>query len=67
MLNYCSPGIRKLQLMLLKIALLLGVAVHVPVEFHHLVEPDPNTGKIRCSHYALLQACVLARPGINII
>ena len=38
-------GIRTLQLMLLKIALVLGVKVHVPVVFEHLVEPDPNTGK----------------------
>lgn len=35
-------GIRQLQLMLLKVALLLGVEVHVNVEFKHLLEPPEN-------------------------
>ena len=34
------PGIRQLQLMLLKIALLLAVEVHVGVEFVKLLEPE---------------------------
>lgn len=34
-----SAGIRQLQLVLLKVALLLGVEVHVNVEFKNLVEP----------------------------
>lgn len=41
-------GIRQLQLMLLKIALLLGVEFHVNVEFVKLVEPpedQENEGK----------------------
>lgn len=33
------PGIRQLQLMLLKVSLILGVEVHVNVEFIKLVEP----------------------------
>lgn len=35
-------GIRQLQLMLLKIALLLGVEFHVNVEFVKLVEPPED-------------------------
>lgn len=35
----CAPGIRQLQLMLLKVSLVLGVEVHVNVEFVKLVEP----------------------------
>lgn len=34
-----SPGIRQLQLMLLKVSLILGVEIHVNVEFLKLVEP----------------------------
>lgn len=33
------PGIRQLQLMLLKVSLVLGVEIHVNVEFVKLVEP----------------------------
>lgn len=33
-------GIRQLQLVLLKVALLLGVEVHVGVEFKNLLEPQ---------------------------
>lgn len=36
---FLSAGIRQLQLVLLKVALLLGVEVHVNVEFKNLVEP----------------------------
>ncbi|XP_071359121.1 protein-methionine sulfoxide oxidase mical3b-like isoform X3 [Trachinotus anak] len=36
---FLSTGIRQLQLVLLKVALLLGVEVHVNVEFKNLVEP----------------------------
>nr|XP_055047026.1 protein-methionine sulfoxide oxidase mical3b isoform X4 [Misgurnus anguillicaudatus] len=35
-------SIRQLQLMLLKVALLLGVEIHVNVEFKHLLEPPEN-------------------------
>ncbi|KAI7791992.1 putative protein-methionine sulfoxide oxidase mical3b, partial [Triplophysa rosa] len=35
-------SIRRLQLMLLKVALLLGIEVHVNVEFKHLLEPPEN-------------------------
>ncbi|XP_068075807.1 protein-methionine sulfoxide oxidase mical3b isoform X8 [Danio rerio] len=38
-------SIRQLQLMLLKVALLLGVEVHVNVEFKHLLEPPENQEK----------------------
>ncbi|XP_026084658.1 protein-methionine sulfoxide oxidase mical3b-like isoform X8 [Carassius auratus] len=38
-------SIRQLQLMLLKVALLLGVEVHVNVEFKHLVEPPEDQKK----------------------
>jgi len=41
---FCS-GIRQLQLMLLKVALLLGVEVHVNVEFKHLLEPPEDQEK----------------------
>ncbi|TRY56001.1 hypothetical protein DNTS_026865 [Danionella cerebrum] len=38
-------SIRQLQLMLLKVALLLGVEVHVNVEFKHLLEPPDEQEK----------------------
>lgn len=38
------PGIRQLQLILLKVALLLGVEVHTGVEFQGLVEPSGESG-----------------------
>ncbi|XP_077090864.1 protein-methionine sulfoxide oxidase mical3b isoform X3 [Siphateles boraxobius] len=38
-------SIRQLQLMLLKVALLLGVEVHVNVEFKHLLEPPEDQKK----------------------
>lgn len=34
-----TPGIRQLQLMLLKVSLILGVEIHVNVEFVKLLEP----------------------------
>lgn len=34
-----TPGIRQLQLMLLKVSLILGVEVHINVEFIKLLEP----------------------------
>lgn len=37
-------GIRQLQLMLLKIALIVGVEVHVNVEFVKLLEPPEDQG-----------------------
>lgn len=42
---FLSAGIRQLQLVLLKVALLLGVEVHVNVEFKALLEPrGPHGG-----------------------
>lgn len=38
----CSAGIRQLQLMLLKMALLLGIEIHVNVEFKGLIEPPED-------------------------
>ncbi|XP_016412914.1 protein-methionine sulfoxide oxidase mical3b-like [Sinocyclocheilus rhinocerous] len=38
-------SIRQLQLMLLKVALLVGVEIHVNVEFKHLVEPPEDQEK----------------------
>lgn len=38
-LRLCDPGIRQLQLMLLKVSLILGVEIHVNVEFIKLLEP----------------------------
>ena len=37
-----NAGIRQLQLVLLKVALLLGVEVHVNVEFKGLLEPPED-------------------------
>lgn len=41
MVHLCA-GIRQLQLVLLKVALLLGVEVHVHVEFKNLLEPPED-------------------------
>uniref|UniRef100_A0A8C1ZMF3 F-actin monooxygenase n=1 Tax=Cyprinus carpio TaxID=7962 RepID=A0A8C1ZMF3_CYPCA len=38
-------SIRQLQLILLKVALLLGIEIHVNVEFKHLVEPPEDQEK----------------------
>lgn len=44
--SYVAPvdpaGIRQLQLMLLKMALLLGIEIHVNVEFKGLIEPPDD-------------------------
>lgn len=45
-LRLCS-GIRQLQLVLLKVALLLGVEVHVHVEFKNLLEPPEDQQNLR--------------------
>lgn len=37
--SFLFAGIRQLQLILLKVALLMGVEVHVGVEFRSLLEP----------------------------
>lgn len=42
LIPWFRKGIRQLQLVLLKVALLLGVEVHVNVEFKRLVEPPGN-------------------------
>lgn len=36
------PGIRQLQLILLKVALILGIEIHVNVEFQGLVHPPED-------------------------
>ncbi|XP_054862726.1 protein-methionine sulfoxide oxidase mical3b isoform X4 [Amphiprion ocellaris] len=49
-------SIRQLQLVLLKVALLLGVQVHVNVEFRNLVEPPENQHRhtlLQCSPVVL--------------
>lgn len=40
--RFLSAGIRQLQLILLKVALLLGVEVHVGVEFKKVLEPPED-------------------------
>lgn len=40
------PGIRQLQLILLKVALLLGVEVHINVRFDGLVPPTGKAGTV---------------------
>lgn len=39
---YWIVGIRQLQLMLLKVALLLGIEIHVNAEFKGLIEPPED-------------------------
>lgn len=39
------PGIRQLQLILLKVALLLGVEVHINVQFKGLIPPAGKAGE----------------------
>lgn len=41
-LPFGPAGIRQLQLMLLKMALLLGIEIHVNVEFKGLIEPPED-------------------------
>ncbi len=54
---YCIVGIRQLQLMLLKMALLLGIEIHVNVEFKSLIEPpedqetESKSGCVSCEKY----------------
>lgn len=50
---YMSAGIRQLQLVLLKVALLLGVEVHVNVEFKNLVEPPKDQHRHSENHRLL--------------
>jgi len=38
----CVAGIRQLQLILLKVALLVGIEIHVNVEFKGLIEPPED-------------------------
>lgn len=47
----CIVGIRQLQLMLLKVALLLGIEIHVNVEFKGLIEPPEDQDGERKSSY----------------
>lgn len=59
---YVCKGIRQLQLILLKVALLLGVEVHVNVEFRSLKEPpenQENQSKIRSTVQSQLIQCLI--------
>ncbi len=74
-------GIRQLQLMLLKISLIVGVEVHVNVEFAKLLEPPKDQGTdgnwqimtssfedyIYCPQYTLTDLRHVDHPGIIII
>lgn len=40
--RFVYPGIRQLQLILLKVALILGIEIHVSVEFQGLVHPPED-------------------------
>lgn len=42
MQSSAHSGIRQLQLILLKVALILGIEIHVNVEFRGLVEPPED-------------------------
>lgn len=44
-------GIRQLQLILLKVALILGIEIHVNVEFQGLVQPPEDQENERGSHW----------------
>lgn len=44
-------GIRQLQLILLKVALILGIEIHVNVEFQGLVQPPEDQENERESHW----------------
>lgn len=47
---YVAAGIRQLQLMLLKVSLILGVEIHVSVEFTRLVgPPEEQTDDSECN------------------
>lgn len=46
-MSHLCAGIRQLQLVLLKVALLLGVEVHVHVEFKNLLEPPEDQQNLR--------------------
>lgn len=48
----CPTGIRQLQLMLLKVALIVAVEFHINVEFVKLVEPPENQEKEGISPFA---------------
>lgn len=39
---FVYPGIRQLQLILLKVALILGIEIHVNVEFQGLIHPPED-------------------------
>ena len=65
----CVTGIRILECILLKVALLLGVEFHCPVEYTDLVEPHGSNGwrvKVsergrggeRCGHAVSVCCCV---------
>lgn len=65
----CDPGIRQLQLMLLKVSLVLGVEIHVNVEFIKLLEPpveqnDDGRGVCVCVSECVLDfLCVMSGRG----
>lgn len=58
-----APGIRQLQLMLLKVSLILGVEVHVNVEFIKLVEPPEEQTDV--SEY-FIRSCEAVSENIDV-
>ncbi|KAL4681441.1 hypothetical protein H8959_006918 [Pygathrix nigripes] len=48
------PGIRQLQLILLKVALILGIEIHVNVEFQGLIQPPEDQENERIGWRALV-------------
>lgn len=52
---YPSSGIRKLQLILLKVCLCLGVEVHHGVSFEDLLEPPEDQSEGKMIHFHLHQ------------
>ena len=53
-----AAGIRTLQCILLKVALLMGVEVHTGVTFDGLVEPDVTGAESRPSSF-FASACIV--------
>ena len=55
---YFFAGIRRLQCILLKICLILGVQIHVRTSFIELVEPSDGkliSNELLCSFFKVLQ------------
>lgn len=59
------PGIQQLQLILLKIALLLGVEFHVNVEFINLLEPPEDQENDGESSGKMFWFCTIRIPNMD--